>query len=688
MNRLSGFVIKRKKAILVFFGIFMLIGLVLFFCTPINYNILDYLPPHANSTAALEKMEEEFQQPIPNLNVMAEDVELAEARVIKEKIEQADYVTQVIWLDDFADLRKPIEIQESAGIESYYKDGKALYMVTVQDGHEPEGIEAVRKAVRTRCKISGTAADQANAQQTAMGEAAKAMALLIPILIIILLLSTESWIEPFFYLTTLGASVVINLGSNIFFGEISFVTLAAAPILQLAVSLDYAVFLSHSFSEYKSHGMAPVEAIRMAILSANKSILASMLTTFFGFLALLFMEFRIGADMGISLVKGVVLSYICVMTLLPALLLCGSGLIDKTKHRRLMPSFGGMGKQIVKLRIPFAAVLLVIAIPMMLAQGNNNFFYGVQEETPVGSEGYEVEREFGLNNSLVLMVPSGDSARETQLCADLEKIQGVSSVTSYVTMVSGKVPKAYLADSIAEQFYSEDYARILLSVDCPYEGDDAFRLVEQVRAAADDYYPGEYYTCGQSANMYDMKQVVERDNRVVGIITVISIYLVLAVMTRNWLTPLILILTIKCSIWVNMGIPYFAGNSLCYLGYLIISTVQMGATVDYAILLTNTYQGKRTLMDARAAMKETLGEVFSSILVSAVTLTLSGLCLKWASSNEIVSTVGVLCARGAVLAVIMVMLLLPALLLAADKIIPRAGLRVPWSRKDRKEQIS
>ena len=198
MNRLSGFVIKRKKAILVFFGIFMLIGLVLFFCTPINYNILDYLPPHANSTAALEKMEEEFQQPIPNLNVMAEDVELAEARVIKEKIEQADYVTQVIWLDDFADLRKPIEIQESAGIESYYKDGKALYMVTVQDGHEPEGIEAVRKAVGTRCKISGTAADQANAQQTAMGEAAKAMALLIPILIIILLLSTESWIEPFF----------------------------------------------------------------------------------------------------------------------------------------------------------------------------------------------------------------------------------------------------------------------------------------------------------------------------------------------------------------------------------------------------------------------------------------------------------------------------------------------------------
>lgn len=674
MNRLADFIIHNRKKIILFFSVITVIGIFLFFCTPINYNMMDYLPKEANSTIALEKMEEEFEQPIPNLNVMTENVSLTEALALKQKISSADYVKEALWLDDTADLHTPLEMQDAASVEGYYKNGNALFMVTVEDGNERAAIASIRNAIGENCKISGTAADQADSQETAVGEAVRSMLLLGPVLILILILATESWIEPLFYLLTLGVSVLINLGTNYFMGEVSFVTLASAPVLQIAVSLDYAVFLSHSFAEHKEHGMAPADAIRLAILSSGKSISASMLTTLFGFVALLFMKFRIGSDMGISLVKGVLLSFICVMVFLPSMLLGGSALVDKTKHRRFIPTFQNIGKGILKIHIPAALLIVALMIPAYLGQNKNSFFYGNTESTPIGSEAYEIEQEFGITNSLVVLVPNGDSAREMLLCNELKNVEHVTGVISYVTMVSNKIPTAYLDASIVNQFYSDNYTRIILSADCPYEGSEAFAMVEQVRALTDSYYPDAYFTCGQSANMYDMKKFVEKDNQLVNIITIVSIYLVLAFMTRNWMMPLLLILTIKCSIWLNMSVPYFSGANLSYLGYLIVSTVQMGATVDYAILLTDTYQEKRRQFEKKDAMGKTLGSIFSSILISSATLTLAGFCMNWSSTNAIVQVLGILIGRGTILAVLMVMLLLPALLLITDRIIPHTTI--------------
>ena len=686
MKWLSDFVIRYKKSIIAVFLALTAVSVVLFACTGINYNIMDYLPEDANSTKALDLMEEEFDQPLPNLNVMAENVSLEEAVELKQKIAGADSVRDVMWLDDSIDLRTPVEMQDSATVETYYKDNCALFMVSVEDGKERSAISSIREACGdVTVKFSGNAADQASSQELAISQAVKAIIMLVPILIIILLLVTESYIEPVFYLLTLGTSVLLNLGSNIVLGEISFVTLAAAPILQMAVSLDYAVFLSHSYDEFKRHGFEQTDAIRMAIQSSTKSISASMLTTLFGFVALLFMQFRIGADMGISLVKGVLLSYLCAMVFLPALLLCGDKLIERTKHRRLIPTFGTLGKRIMKVRIPIALILLVVMVPAFLGQANNSFFYGTSESTPVDSEAYEIEQKFGAMNSFVVMVPRGDSAKETMLCQELKKLDHVSSVMSYAETVSNKIPTVYLSESIVSQFYSENYARIILSLDVPYEGAESFALVEQIRATADSYYPDQWYTCGQSANMYDMKAFVEQDNQRVNLITIVYIYLVLLLMTQNLLTPVLLILTIKCSIWLNMSIPYFTASSLCYLGYLIVSTVQMGATVDYAILLTNTYQEKRLQMPAKQAMTETLNEIFSSLLVSASTLTLAGFCLSLSSSNEIIQAIGILTGRGAILAIGMVMLFLPTLILLTDKILPHTGLRC---RKKKKEILN
>ena len=408
----------------------------------------------------------------------------------------------------------------------------------------------------------------------------------------------------------------------------------------------------------------------------------------FGFVALLFMNFKIGADMGISLVVGILISFISVMMFFPALLLCGNKLIEKTKHRRLTPTFQNIGKCISKIRIPIFCIILVLMVPAFLGQSHNSYFYGSSEKTIEGSEAWDIEQEFGVTNSAVLLVPKGDSAKETEMCDALNNLDHITSVTSYSTMVSNKIPTIYLDSSVVKQFYSDNYARIILSSDCAYEGDEAFAMVESVQETADKYYPDSWYLCGQSANMYDIKTCVQHDNTIVTIITIVSIYLILLIMTRNWLMPIFLILTIECSIWLNMCIPYFTGSSLSYLGYLIISTVQMGATIDYAILLTNTYLANRKTMQKKQAMIKALGDVFGSILISAATLSLSGFCLNWSSSNEVVKVLGGLICRGAILAILMVVLLLPTFLLIIDSLIPRTTFHFGKKKKEELQNVS
>lgn len=675
MNRFAHFIDRYKKWIIAVFMLVSLVGVLLFVMTPVDYNMMDYLPEKANSTQALHIMQKEFDQPLPNLNVMVENVSLTKARSIKEKLKKADAVKEVLWLDDTIDLDIPLEVQDQDTVETYYKDKNALYMVSVEDGKERAAIESIRKIVGKNCRVSGSAADQATSQELAVNQAMKAIVLILPITILILILVTESWIEPLFYLMNIGTPVLINLGTNIFMGKVSFVTLAAAPVLQIAVSLDYAVFLSHSFTRHKKKGLAPVEAMGSAMSSSIKSIGASMLTTLFGFIALLFMQFRIGVDMGVSLVKGILISFLCVCIFFPAILLAGNDLIEKTRHKPLIPDFKGIGKKIEKIRIPVACVLIVILIPAFLGQAKNQYFYGSSEKTEEGSDAWFIEKEFGVSNSAVLMVPTGSSNKEAMLCDQLKKIDHVTSVTSYATMVSNKIPAVYLNDDVVSQFYSDHYARIILSADCAFEGTQSFQMVDQIKKTAQKYYKDSYYLCGQSANMADIKDFVQQDNKTVTWVTVISIYLILLVMTRNWLTPLLLILTIECSIWLNMCIPYFMGEHLSYLGYLIVSTVQMGATIDYAILFTNTYTENRKKLTKKEAAAKTLGEVFGSLLISAATLCLSGFCLNWSSSNEVVKVLGGLIGRGAILAILMVILLLPVFMLLMDRAIPHTQIR-------------
>ncbi|MBT2662026.1 MMPL family transporter [Bacillus sp. ISL-45] len=667
-------IIKHKKAVVIAFVVFALISTVAQFFVSVNYNMVDYLPEDAQSTRAMEIMEKEFTAEVPDTRVMVRDISLQEALSLKERLSAIDGVGDVIWLDDVVDLKKPLEMADKETVENYYKDGNALFSISVRSGDEVPITDAIYNLIGEDGAIAGEAINTASSQKMAGTESMYAAVLLVPIIIFILVVSTTSWIEPLFFLLAIGVSVLINLGTNIFIGEVSFVTQSVAPILQLAVSLDYAVFLLHSFSDYRKQTNNPEEAMRLAMKKSFPAITASAATTFFGFIALTFMKFEIGSDLGINLVKGIVLSFISVMVFLPALTLLFYKWMDKTQHRSFVPSFTGIGNIVVKLKIPSLLLVFAILIPSFLAQSNTAFTYGLGEQpetTRAGRDFIEIKEAFGETTPIVLLVPKGDTAKEAELVQDLEDLDYVTSVIAYVNMVGSVIPPEYLDDSITNEFYSENYSRIIINTNQGTEGDIPFSIVQKVEAEAEGYYGDQAMSMGESVTLYDIKNVVNKDNIVVNVLTVVTIAIVLLATFKSISIPLALLITIQSAVWINLSIPYFTSSSLVFVGYLIISTVQLAATVDYAILLTEAYQHNRQEMSAKKAIVKTLDEKTFSISISAAILSSVGFILWMTSSNPIVGSIGLLLGRGALLAFVMVVFFLPAMLLVFDKFIKK-----------------
>ena len=686
MDGLTRGITRHKKLVIAIFLVATVISAVLILGVSVNYDLTDYLPEDSESTIALDLMYEEFGSGVPNTRVMVRNLTLTGAVETKAKIAQAPGVTGVMWLDDTQDMSTPIELMDSATVEQYWHDGTALYQVTIEEGRESEAVAALYEMLGSDVAISGNSANTASMQNLVVSEVVGAASILIPIIIIILLLTTTSWISPALFLLTIGVAVLINMGTNVVFGEISFVTQSVSPILQLAVSLDYAIFLLNSFGRHRQEVDISETAMRLAIKESFSSIAASAATTLFGFMALMFMRFGIGSDLGLNLMKGIVLSYVSVMVFLPALALASVKLLDKTSHRPIIHTGKRLGRALVKVRIPALILVLIAVIPCYLAQTRADFLYGngtPDTRTDYGRDTVAINEEFGESNALVLLVPRGDPGAEAKMAEELAGIDHVTSVLSYAGTV-GAVPEGFLDESIVSQFYSDGYARIIMYTDTSEEGDEAFAVVEQVRATADKYY-SESWLCGQSANLYDMRDVVTADSTLVNWIAIGFIFLTLLVTFKSATLPFILLFVIEAAIWINLSVPYFADQPLVYIGYLVINTVQLGATIDYAILMTNGYTANRRTMGKREAVVATLNTNFESVLTSGVILTAAGLCLGFVSSLQVVAELGILLARGTVLSMAMVVLALPALLMLFDPLTARLTWKAGFIDTAKKE---
>jgi hypothetical protein len=687
MDRFANFIVFRKKTIVAAFIVIAAVCIILQMFVGVNYNMVDYLPADAQSTRAIGIMTDEFGGAMPNAGVMVKNVSIQQALDYKKGLATIGGVSGVLWLDDAVDLRQPLEMADTDTVESFYMDGNALFTVTIEKGKELETSKAIREYIGEGNALAGEAPDLADLQQTTGAEAANAFAILLPIIVVILIISTASWAEPLFFFAAIGVSILINMGTNFFLGEVSFMTNAVSPILQLAVSLDYAIFLMHSFADNRKKYADVNEAMRHAIKASFSTVAASAATTLFGFLALMFMDFGIGLDLGLNLVKGIAFSFLSTMVFLPALTLLTYKIIDKTRHRPLMPGFKNVNRVLSKFAIPVLVLVALIVVPSFLGQGQTEFLYGggnINTGNPNVVGKAEIEDTFGKSTVMALLVPRGDIAKEKALGGELERMDHVTGVVSYAEQVGTTIPAGFLGDGITGQFYSDHYARLVVYTDTPEEGDVAFGTVQAITQKAQSYYGDTVYSLGQSANLYDMKNVIQHDNSMVNMIAVLAIFVVLLVTFRSATLPFLLLLTIEAGIWINLGIPYFMGEPINYMGYLVVSTVQLGATVDYAILLTTYYMKNRKRLCQRDAIRRSFAQTFKSMLVSASILSTAGFTLYATSTSPSISDIGLLLGRGTLLSFTMVACFLPAILRIFDKAIAKTtyGARFLYEKSE------
>ena len=666
---------NERKPIVVIFAIAFVVCLVCSSLVAVNYDMADYLPDDTKSTVSLEIMGEEFEGGIPNARVMITDITIPEALEYKEKLKDVPGVTAVTWLDDAADITVPLSSLDTDTVEAYYKDNTALFTVTIEDASLISGVEEIRNIMGENGAITGTAVSTADATTKTVTEILYITVIAVAFVLLVLLLTTNSWVEPIIVLLGLGVAIILNNGSNLIFGEISFVTNAAGSVLQLAVSLDYSVFLLHRFHECREHNPDPKSAMVEALSKSTSSILSSGLTTVIGFIALVLMQFKIGPDLGLALAKGVAISLITVFVFMPSLILCTYKWIDKTSHKPILPTFKRLGKVVSKIAIPMVCIFAVLIVPSYLGSNANSYLYGASEifaeGTQYGKDTATIEEVFGQSDTYVLMVPKGDTATETALSEELHTLPEITSIISYVDMAGAEIPNAYLdADTLA-QLEGKNYSRMVITADVPYEGENTFALVENIRNIADKYYPDNNYLAGSGVSTYDLKETITADMVLVNLLAIGAVFVVLLITLKSISLPFILVLSIETAIWLNLSVPYFLDKPIYYLAYLIISSVQLGATVDYAILMTDRYRENRQTLEKKPAVIQTLSDTFVSIMTSGSVLTVVGFLLGWISSNQLLAQLGVFVGRGAVFSLIIVLFVLPGLLYVFDRFVMR-----------------
>ena len=674
--------LRHRKAVVALFAVAAVACALCIPAVKVNYSMTDYLPADAPSIQALDDMEQSFDGGIPNARLFAEGIDQATAEQLSRDLAAVDGVDEVMWLGSVADTKKPLAVQDEDVTASWATDDGYLFQLVIDEAKGVTATEEARAAAQdtgaSQVSLSGDAVNTASAQSSTSVEIAYIMVLAVLIIIVILSLTSHSWFEPVIFLTVIGVAIVMNMGTNLLIGEISFISQICGAILQLAVSMDYAIVLLHTFRRCQREYADPYVAMAHAMKRGFSVVLSSAAVTFFGFLSLTVMQFGIGVNMGIVLAKGILFSFLTVMFLMPCLTLLCLRWIDRFEHRFLMPSFDGFARVCQRIMVPMAVVVIVVAVPAYLAESRTDFRYGTSGFAPPGSqtavEQERIEEAFGASATWVVMVPEGDTSREQALADDLEALDHVTGVTSYVTEAGRALPVEVAPASTVEQVVAGGWSRLVVSLDVEGEGDEAFALVEQVRATAEAQYGDAYRLAGAEVSVYDLRDTVQQDAGRVKLFSMLSIGLVLALMFRSLSIPFVVLIAIEVAIWINLAVPYFLGDSLNYIGYLVIDAVQLGAAVDYAIIYTREYFDRRSEYTPREAARSAVKHAALTILTSSSILVFAGLAVWQIASNGVISELGALIARGAFVSMLMMFVFLPWLFKTFDGVIRRTSL--------------
>jgi len=652
----------------------------------INYDLMSYLPADLDSMQGLEIVDEEFALGTM-VQIMVYDESDATVDAIAERIRGVEGVKAVHWVTDLAPVTQPTEFRDEEVVSNYYAEGGTLLQVAFDGGsNDPHVKEAIRQI---RDLLDGydtllTGHQQLELEEVMSQDTVKFALAALVLVTIVLLLTIPSIVVPLLFVLTIGAAVVLNLGLSHYLGQqMSYITGVIVFALQFAVTMDYALFLYHRFDEERRRS-EPEEAMITAVATTFKSISAAAITTFAGFLALMVMHLGFGEDLGVTLARGVLITLVAVVTLLPALILTALPLIDRIRHKTPSFDFSRLGHFVAKHAGVVSIVGLLLFVPALWANSQIDITYDLNTSLPHDMPSVQadeaISEAFGREGTMIVALEDTGSAVDLERLSDrLEGIEGVTRAFGYGSLVDPRIPVEFVPAEARESFFSGGYTYLTLDVSYGMADPRLTETIEAVRAVSDAEWPGASYVTGQSVLMNDMERVSEGDDVRINLISIVAIVVIIGIAFKSVAIPVALVAVIQLAILVNQGFEAFGGGELIFVSSLAIGAIQLGATVDYAILITTRYEEelKRT-RDRVEAITVAVSESSKSILVSASTMFAATIALAVMSSIGIISSLTMLIARGALVSFFVVLVILPAILVVGQPLYER--LSIGWPR--------
>lgn len=677
--KLGKFVVKRKVLIVIVTLILLVPSVLGMIFTRVNYDMLNYLPDSLDTIKGQEYLLEDFGKGAFSFLIF-EDMDDRDIVKAEDKIKEIDHVASVLWYDDISDLSVPAEVLPDKLYEAFNSGDSTLMAVffdTSSSADETmDAISEIRKVAGEQCLVSGISAMVTDLRDLCEAEESVYVAIAVICAVIAMMVFMDNWIIPFVFLASIGAAILINMGSNYFLGEISYITKALSAVLQLAVTMDYSIFLWHSYAEQKQNYDDCGEAMAAAIKETVRSVLGSSITTVAGFIALCFMTFTLGRDLGIVMAKGVIIGVIGCVTILPALILVLNKPLNKTMHKSLIPSVKKLTCGIVKIFPVFLILFAAVLYPALYGYNctNDEVYYDLSKSLPEDMSNVvansKLKEDFGVGTTHMVLVDSSLKPKQTRsMIKEMEQVSGVKYVLGLESIVGSLVPEEILPESINKILKSEIWELMLINSEYGTASDEVAAQISSLNRIIDKYDKSGMLI-GEAACTNDLIDITSVDFAVVNSISIIAIFLIIAVVEKSISLPFILVAVIELAIFVNLGLSHFMGESLPFIAPICISTIQLGATVDYAILMTTRYKKERSLgNDKRTAVKTALETSIPSVIVSAMGLFAATVGVALYSDVDMISSLCALMARGAVISMLCVILILPAMFMLFDKII-------------------
>ncbi len=684
--RLSKAVVKNRVLILIV-ALLLLIPSVLGMAnTRINYDMLDYLPEDMDTVVGQNELLDEFGKGAFSL-IVVEDMPAKDVAALRKRIEAVEHVDSAVWYDSLTDLSVPMEILPEK-IYNEFNNGNATMLAVFFDSSTSadvtmDAIREIRSLAGKQCFVTGMSALVTDLKDLCEREEPIYVALAVACACLAMMILLDSWLAPLIFLASIGICIVINLGSNYFLGEISYITKALSAVLQLAVTMDYSIFLWNSYNEQRTHIEDKNEAMAKAIHETFVSVLGSSITTIAGFIALCFMSFTMGRDLGIVMAKGVLLGVIGCVTVLPSLILLFDRPLQKTRHKALIRNANGFARKITKAFPVFLAVFVALAIPayMGYAKTNEEVYYDMGQCLPQDID-YVIAHskltdDFDIASTHMLLVDANLPSRDVRnMKREMEDVDGVKYVLSLESVVGSRVPEEVLPDSVRSILKSDRWELMLINSEYKVASDAVNDQIDSLNAILKKYDPSGMLI-GEAPCTKDMIETTGHDFQVVNLFSIIAIFVIILLVEKSLSLPVILIAVIELAIFINLGLPHYLGQSLPFIAPICISTIQLGATVDYAILMTTRYKAERVSGKSKyEAVSTALATSVPSIIVSGMGLFAATFGVAVYSNIDIVSSMCMLMARGALISVVCVILMLPAFLMLLDGVVRHTTLNM------------